>query len=626
MNILRILRRCGLIALLGFTAPAAAWEIEAGIGLIDGVLGSSMRVQFSESFAVTPVVVVTPASSETTPANLRISDVTADGFTATISTPPLALRPPLPLAFSFLAVEPGEHRLPDGRSIVAGTVETDQILNGERLSAALIPWPGDGSLPAVLSSLQTDRNGRFMIATANEVSTTSFGVAMDVEGRHHVELPEVIGYIALDPGTQLYTSATDPLPIAVEAIAEVSGVGGPDDDVDGLPLTPFPVDCKRVPLQTLSIGAIASRTGTLDADASWARLCTSAAPGIAVPLVLDEHHGKAHTAAGDPVAVLAFERPFHARLGRVADYQFDACELDEPISLIDDFGPYELVGNGSLLGRLDVRNEPAPGPQCRAASFADAGAQVRVRESDSDRLGITGAITLAAWVRPGDAAAAPPLQTIAGKGGDSYRLSLEAVCVTVPLNLNLTPPVVVGTKEDLLQNSEGICDDPLGILNAEWKYQLRVDLTNSLGLSFTARSASTVISNLWDPTGELRADQWRHVAFSYDGTQIRLFLDAVERPSLSVGSVALPLQESAADFAIGATLDADGNPSSQFLGAIDEVTVWNGVIADPDTGALPVLGQAEGYNEALDLEHRQRVRECAACAPTMIFWRERYRR
>ena len=39
MNVLRILRRFGLAALLGFTLPAAAWEIEAGIGLIDGTSG-----------------------------------------------------------------------------------------------------------------------------------------------------------------------------------------------------------------------------------------------------------------------------------------------------------------------------------------------------------------------------------------------------------------------------------------------------------------------------------------------------------------------------------------------------------------------------------------------------------
>jgi len=584
--------------------PALAWEIETGTDVITPATSIRLRVDFSQAFAVTPVVIAMAADSRAEPVHLRVSEVDPAGFTVAVSTPPNTLPSPAPLAFSYIAVEPGNHLLPNGGSLKVGSV-TSASTSASALSN--ITWSGSsGQPPAVLTGLQTDLNSTFLTAISSTVSSTGFGIAIARDGGGLLSVAETLGYIAIEPGVALFDTGTDPLPVGLEALSPFTGVGGPDDDVDGNPLTSFPLDCSGANLRIAALGAVAGRNGIADPDSTWARQCTASGGITRVPLTLDQDLPSPRTASGDRVSLIAFERAFHATIGLVADYHLDRCDTFGAATAVFDSGPYALSGQGQSLVRVDVTPLSAPAPLCYTAGMSSPSAEITVAETGSNRLGVTGALTVAAWANPKLPLNPGTLQTVAGKGGDSYRLSLEAVCVSVPLGLS--PAVVLGSPDSLVG---GLCADPLGVLNAEWKLILRADITTLAGLSFTARSASTAISALWDPSGEVAPEQWSHTALTYDGTQLRVFLNGVERSGVSVGAVALPLNPTSAPFAAGVTVDTSGGRQSALDGALDEVSVWN--------LPLPL--------SLLDSEHRLRSRDCTLCRTAgMIYWRERLRR
>jgi hypothetical protein len=66
---------------------------------------------------------------------------------------------------------------------------------------------------------------------------------------------------------------------------------------------------------------------------------------------------------------------------------------------------------------------------------------------------------------------------------------------------------------------------------------------------------------------------WYHVATTYDGTTLRLYLNGFLESSLNVGRPAATT--CAASAALMTALDTAGSPDGQYIGPVDEVRVWN---------------------------------------------------
>lgn len=102
----------------------------------------------------------------------------------------------------------------------------------------------------------------------------------------------------------------------------------------------------------------------------------------------------------------------------------------------------------------------------------------------------------------------------------------------------------------------------------------RLQWTAAAALTLQVTSLGTAATTI-GPSGSFTpvAGQWYHIAFDYDGTTLRLYVDGV---ILGQTATTAGLFDSTARMIVGAT-DTGASTSSAFLGNIDEVRITKGV-------------------------------------------------
>ena len=86
----------------------------------------------------------------------------------------------------------------------------------------------------------------------------------------------------------------------------------------------------------------------------------------------------------------------------------------------------------------------------------------------------------------------------------------------------------------------------------------------SPGLNHQLLAATTVTTNVW-----------HHAAATFDGTDVRIYLDGVLDGTLNVGAGRLPRSDSIQHAGIGTAMTSAGTTAGFFQGVIDEARVWN---------------------------------------------------
>lgn len=625
MNVLncRFLSVCGFMVAVMAVLPAHAqsqvrFEIEAGSALVE----RAARVEFSVVFEEPPVVVLLTDTLDERPGLVQVTQVDEGGFEVVAVHPQpvdgLAANDYLqnPVVVNYLAVTEGRYVLPGGMAIEAGR-ENRQSVVVKNSNGAWKPVPFQqafGSPPAVFHTLQSDESRRisgrvaqpWIVAASRKVAVDSFELALDAgeSGSGALSAAESIGWVAIQRGEVAFLPDDGLAEVQLEVVAQISGVVGPDDDPDQNPVTDFPFDCARVGLSDNYLIHLAAKNTRQNKDGGWVRRCSQTPSSNAVALVVDEDYGSAprfeREHRQELVSVLGINRAFHARFGLVADYPLDDCGLGLGGGRVIDVGPEAMDGIARGVIAEDVGQLPAPAPQCTAAAMPDTAV---IEVADQPPLNLRGAMTVAAWVRAGDPAmAAETFATVVGKGPDAYRLVLERVCIS---KAPLLPPVV--------DRSAGLvgCGTVLGIVNRRWVWVARFEFINGLtgaGPSLFVTSSPVADNAFWEPEGEILSGQWQHIAATYDGFELRMFLDGVLRGVVSVGGSVVPINQNDAPLTIGVTAGEAGTWQEPLLGAVDEVTLWSGVLS----------------SEQLEFEHRLRTRECLRCTRQLIFWREVY--
>ena len=153
---------------------------------------------------------------------------------------------------------------------------------------------------------------------------------------------------------------------------------------------------------------------------------------------------------------------------------------------------------------------------------------------DNDCLDITSAITLAGWVKPEKVATQDLIKKATNGVTDGYELSLSTSTSTWP------------TQVFFRLNQQSSAD------------------------TYRVNSGTTYPSD---------GNTWIHVAGTYDGTTMKIYMNGVLKSSL-VTSTAI------ATNTLGLSIGAESTGSRSFQGAMDEVRIYNRALSDAEIAAL----------------------------------------
>ena len=137
-------------------------------------------VNFRQSYATPPVVIVLATNETPDPSAFRIRNVTTTGFEVVQVEPANADGTQGAMTLHYLAVEPGEHELPDGTRILAATVDITDQQHGSGVSGTeswhtetFADWPGtSGGLPTLVYDY--DANGNRTLLTEDSLPYSYF--------------------------------------------------------------------------------------------------------------------------------------------------------------------------------------------------------------------------------------------------------------------------------------------------------------------------------------------------------------------------------------------------------------------------------------------------------------------
>lgn len=224
-----------------------------------------------------------------------------------------------------------------------------------------------------------------------------------------------------------------------------------------------------------------------------------------------------------------------------ADWRLDDCTLGFTGSAVIDSGPNGL--DGTTVGGTSVQNT---GQLCSAGTFDGSSAYVSV--ADDATLDLVNAVSIAAWVRH-DGSALKDWETIVAKGNSAYRLHLNGGC-------EMADSVPGNTQYGFTFGLNGGC------------------------------SSADLNSNVVPV-----ANTWYHVAATYDGGTMQIFVNG---NLVNSSSYSVPIATNNFALSIGENQET---PGRFWSGDIDELTIWAGAITAQDV-----------------IDHRDRTRPCSNCS------------
>eukprot|EP00928_Gymnodinium_smaydae_P073646 TRINITY_DN5680_c0_g1_i1.p2 TRINITY_DN5680_c0_g1~~TRINITY_DN5680_c0_g1_i1.p2 ORF type:complete len:387 (-),score=65.37 TRINITY_DN5680_c0_g1_i1:80-1240(-) len=286
--------------------------------------------KFAEAFQTVPIVVITANTRGPHPAVIRVKDVTTTGFTAVITEPVGEDGPHADMDVAYVAVVPGIHTLPDGRTVVAGSLDTVKDVMSWRCKDGGAPqeWetlkfekPFDKP-PAIVSTIQTMANEvnqvpkkpsmPFLTVAMKELNAGSVKVSLErAEGGKFggVTTPEKIGYIAFEAGTGSF-----PIDRGITTVKYATILS--NDAIPGWGNRAHKAETANVPFGTdlgnnepLVVSGQVSRDG---GDGGWARIQSANAKAAKITIDEDRKCDRERAHTSERVAIFAFSTVFAA--------------------------------------------------------------------------------------------------------------------------------------------------------------------------------------------------------------------------------------------------------------------------------------------------------------------------
>lgn len=314
-----LLRQLAMLVCLWTGHTAYSFEMEMGPVTVQDtfVTPAWTTVNFIRPFSTRPVVAVLPTTNGGDPMTLRVRNVTTTGFEVVLTEPNANDGPHLQNQTAYLAIEPGNHVLPDGSRIIALEHSTTSFANqliSTTWDSVSFPSTFPGS-PAVVAQIQTMANesgtppstssNPFLDVGIQNVGTSSMQVTLEraESTAGSITLAERIGIVAIENNTDL--SFVDSLGTGarIQSVLTSDNIRGYSD---GCFTNNFPTSFSTTPL------AVASANRRDGNNGGWVRRCSASAGslGLTVDEDIDNDSERNHTT--ESAGVIAASTAFHA--------------------------------------------------------------------------------------------------------------------------------------------------------------------------------------------------------------------------------------------------------------------------------------------------------------------------
>lgn len=307
-----------LLALI-LSARVSAFEMEMGAVTVNDTftVPTWTSVTFLQAFDTTPLVFVLPTTDGGDPSTLRIRNVTAFGFEVVQTEPNANDGPHVAMPTAYLAIEPGDHTLPDGSRILAFEHSTTSFAN-RFISTTwdTVSFPSAfGSAPAMLASIQTMNNESqtppgtssvpFMDVGLQNVSSLAFQVTLEraESTAGSVTTAERIALLAIDNFANASFVDAFGTSAQLQSLATVANIQGFSN---GCFTNTYAAAFSATPL---AVASAMTRNGN---NGGWLRRCSQSSTSLGLTVDEDIDNDSERSHISEAAGIVAASTAFHA--------------------------------------------------------------------------------------------------------------------------------------------------------------------------------------------------------------------------------------------------------------------------------------------------------------------------
>jgi hypothetical protein len=550
-------------------------------GAVTDRSGNAMAQARSFSFQTIAPDTTGPRVQSTSPAAGAVGAALATNIDVTFTEP-----------VSPASVTPASFRVSVGGVVVPGSL-TPLDGNGRVRFVPAVPFGTDAVVVVELSSAITDAAGNALVDANGQPLTGPFTFTF-VTGS--------FGIVSPAPGTALIENTT----ITIEAGASSSlGIASVVFTVNGQPLAPLPLAPYRTTFQVPPVASTTSLTIVASARNVQGTVLASDTKTFPVGVALRATPSLSGIPLGGSRALrftlsspLSEDLAIQLRAGDPSIVSFPINPVTIPAGqlFVDGVVTGVATGNTAIFGdstrgtadAVVSVGEVAPG-QTRSASASPIGATLLSPRSAGVVTITTDVVPewqplagLTSWWR-GDGNALDAIGTnhgslqngagfAAGKFGQAFNFDGVDDQIVVPHNSNLNAgtaitiaawvnPASMGHGRPIAQKRSS---GNVGGYTFEMTHQ-GFSPDNGLQWIVWINGAPWTLQT---PPNVLQPGVWRHVAATYDGASMKIFVDGTQRASLAISGA---VDDSSASFVVGRNVVV---PSFAWHGLIDEVEVY----------------------------------------------------
>ena len=368
------------------------WRMEANTITIDDTYKNPIftTITLQRTYEQPPLIFALASTDGGNPSAVKIKNRTNNSFEIVHAEPLNQDGPHIAMNISYIAIERGDHFLPDGTRIYAGEISTTKTIYKNSL-----PNPGDTKgwetisfpfpftvQPMALAQIQTMNNELnnvpsqasepWLTASVDNVSTDSVDLSLErseVITSNAVTQNETIAYLVMDAKTGSFTDINSNA-VDFESIYTGVTIHGWDN---GCVTTNYTQTFVNTPL------AVATKNTRIGGDGGWFRRCSQSSTSLGLMVDEDTYTDSERGHTKERAGILAVSRPFQAifKQGEAYLYEYNTATTDwdlkdtiEPTVFSDDMQYGSAV---AIYNNNDGTAEIAVGAPAASNSGGDTG-------------------------------------------------------------------------------------------------------------------------------------------------------------------------------------------------------------------------------------------------------------